>query len=429
MVPQWFIETKRDGHAHAEADLREWVRGVADGSLPDYQVAAWLMAVYLNGLDETETAILTDAMMRSGDCLSWDLPVPTADKHSTGGVGDKISLPLAPVCAALGLAVPMISGRGLGLTGGTLDKLESIPGFDVRLSVDDFRRLVAEVGCCLIGQTDSLAPADRRLYALRDVTATVPSIPLITASIMSKKLAEGAHHLLFDVKFGSGAFMRTQADAHRLAESLLATGRRLGRVCRALITDMDQPLGRAVGNALEVRESLDVLRGGGPWDVRALTVEEAAHLAHAAGLFDDLPLARRAAAKALDDGSALAKFRQMALAQGGRPDAPLPEAKARLPLPAPRGGYVAHVDAEAIGRVALELGAGRVKVTDTPAPAAGLDALLQQGDRVEPGQPLGYLCADTEARAADLLQKAASAFTFSATPPPERVLVAETIIA
>ena len=285
MIPQWFIETKRDGHEHAEADLREWVRGVADGTLPDYQIAAWLMAVYLNGLNETETAILTDAMMRSGDCLSWDLSIPTVDKHSTGGVGDKISLPLAPVCAALGLAVPMISGRGLGLTGGTLDKLESIPGFNVRLSVEDFRCLVAEVGCCLIGQTDSLAPADRRLYALRDVTATVPSIPLITASIMSKKLAEGAHCLLFDVKFGSGAFMRTQADAHRLADSLIATGRRLGRVCHALITDMDQPLGRTVGNALEVQESLEILQGRGPWDVRALVIEEAAHMALSAGLF------------------------------------------------------------------------------------------------------------------------------------------------
>ena len=227
MIPQWFIEEKRDGREHAEADLRAWVRGVADGSLPDYQVAAWLMAAYLNGLSEAETATLTDAMMRSGECLAWELPAPTADKHSTGGVGDKISLPLAPVCAALGLAVPMISGRGLGLTGGTLDKLESIPGFNVRLPIEDFRRIVAEVGCCLIGQTDTLAPADRRLYALRDVTATVPSIPLITASIMSKKLAEGAQHLLFDVKFGSGAFMRTRADAHRLAESLIATGRRL----------------------------------------------------------------------------------------------------------------------------------------------------------------------------------------------------------
>ena len=220
MVPQWFIEEKRDGREHADEALRAWVRGVAEGTLPDYQIAAWLMAVYLNGMTARETATLTDAMMRSGRCLAWDgIGRPTADKHSTGGVGDKISLPLAPVCAALGLAVPMISGRGLGLTGGTLDKLESIPGFNVRLGVADFRRIVAEVGCCLIGQTDDLAPADRRLYALRDVTATVPSVPLIVASIMSKKLAEGASTLLFDVKFGSGAFMGTLPQAKLLAES------------------------------------------------------------------------------------------------------------------------------------------------------------------------------------------------------------------
>lgn len=428
MIPQWFIEEKRDGREHAEADLRAWVRGVADGSLPDYQVAAWLMAAYLNGLSEDETATLTDAMMRSGECLAWELPAPTADKHSTGGVGDKISLPLAPVCAALGLAVPMISGRGLGLTGGTLDKLESIPGFNVRLPIEDFRRIVAEVGCCLIGQTDTLAPADRRLYALRDVTATVPSIPLITASIMSKKLAEGAQHLLFDVKFGSGAFMRTRADAHRLAESLIATGRRLGRKCRALITDMDQPLGRAVGNALEVREALETLSGRGPWDVRALTVEEAAHLALSAGRFDDLPQARRAAAKALDDGSALAVFRAMVAAQGGNLETPLLTAPARVPVPAPRGGFVAHVDAETIGRVALELGAGRVKVSDQPDLAAGLEALLQQGDRVAPGQPLCFLCADGEQRTKALVDQALAAFTLTDEPPPERELVAETLV-
>ncbi len=428
MIPQWFIEEKRDGREHAEADLRAWVRGVADGSLPDYQVAAWLMAAYLNGLSEAETATLTDAMMRSGECLAWELPAPTADKHSTGGVGDKISLPLAPVCAALGLAVPMISGRGLGLTGGTLDKLEAIPGFNVRLPIEDFRRIVAEVGCCLIGQTDTLAPADRRLYALRDVTATVPSIPLITASIMSKKLAEGAQHLLFDVKFGSGAFMRTRADAHRLAESLIATGRRLGRKCRALITDMDQPLGRAVGNALEVREALETLSGRGPWDVRALTVEEAAHLALSAGRFDDLPQARRAAAKALEDGSALAVFRAMVAAQGGNLETPLPTAPARVPVPAPRGGFVAHVDAETIGRVALELGAARVKVSDQPDLAAGLEALLQQGDRVAPGQPLCFLCADGEPRAKALVDQALAAFTLTDEPPPERELVAETLV-
>lgn len=428
MVPQWFIEEKRDGREHADEALRAWVRGVAEGTLPDYQIAAWLMAVYLNGMTARETATLTDAMMRSGRCLAWDgIGRPTADKHSTGGVGDKISLPLAPVCAALGLAVPMISGRGLGLTGGTLDKLESIPGFNVRLGVGDFRRIVAEVGCCLIGQTDDLAPADRRLYALRDVTATVPSVPLIVASIMSKKLAEGASTLLFDVKFGSGAFMGTLPQAKRLAEALIATGRRLGRTCRALLTDMDQPLGRAVGNALEVREARETLAGAGPWDVRALTIEEAAHLAHAAGRFADLGAARQAAARALDSGEAAAIFRRMTLAQGGDPDAPLPEARARVAVRAPRAGWVAHVDAKAIGRVVLALGAGRQAVDETPDPAAGVDGLLQQGERVEAGAPLCVLCADGEARASALAEEAAKAFRLADAPPPRRTLVAATL--
>ncbi len=427
MVPQWFIEEKRDGREHSEADLRAWVRGVTEGSLPDYQIAAWLMAVYLRGMTEAETATLTDAVMHSGDCLSFALPRPTADKHSTGGVGDKISIPLAPLCAALGMAVPMISGRGLGITGGTLDKLESIPGFDVRLGVPEFRRIVAEVGCCMIGQTDTLAPADRRLYALRDVTGTVPSIPLITASIMGKKLAEGAQTLLFDVKFGGGAFMRTQADARRLARSLLETGRRLGRTCRALITDMDQPLGRTVGNALEVRESLEVLSGGGPENVCALTVAEAAHMACAAGRFQDLRSAEEAAREALRDGSALRVFRAMCAAQKGRLEEGLPEAAVRLPVPAPRAGFVAHVSAEAIGRAALALGAGRTSLSSPIDPAAGIDRLAQQGDRVEAGEPLCELCAADRGRAEAVRTEVAAAFMLSDAPPPPRRLIAEVL--
>ena len=428
MIPQWFVEEKRDGREHAEADLREWVRGVADGSLPDYQVAAWLMAVYLRGMTPRETAILTDAMMRSGECLAFDLPIPTADKHSTGGIGDKISIPLAPLCAAMGLAVPMISGRGLGITGGTLDKLESIPGFNVRLDIPAFKRLTAEVGCCMIGQTDALAPADRRLYALRDVTGTVPSIPLITASIMSKKLAEGAQTLLFDVKFGSGAFMQTFKDAKRLAESLLSTGRRLGRTCRALLTDMDQPLGRTVGNALEIRESLDVLAGGGPWDVRELTVLEAAHMACAAGRFSDLEAARAAAGQALDSGKAMERFRAMCRAQGGDPDAPLPQAAVRLAVPSPASGYVAHVDARAVGRAALALGAGRTAVDDALDLGAGIDRLAAQGDRVREGEPLCTVCAATEERARAVVADVQGAIRLAAEPPPPRVLLAETLL-
>lgn len=428
MVPQWFIEEKRDGKAHTEADLRTWVQGITDGSLPDYQIAAWLMAVYLRGMTAEETAILTDAMMHSGECLSFNLPKPTADKHSTGGIGDKISIPLAPLCAALGLAVPMILGRGLGITGGTLDKLESIPGFDVRLSIPEFQKQTAELGCCLIGQTDTLAPADRKLYALRDVTGTVPSIPLITASIMSKKLAEGAQTLLFDVKFGSGAFMQTLEDARTLAHSLVETGRRLGRTCRALLTDMNQPLGRTVGNALEIQESLEILQGKGPTDVRELTLLEAAHMAHAAGRFGSMDEALEAATQALDNGSALTIFEQLCKAQKGDLSKGLPQAKVRVPIPAPGDGFVAHVDALTIGRVALELGAGRVKVSDTPDPAVGLDALMQQGEAVKAGEPLGVLCANDEAKAQALLPQALKAFTLSPTPVPPLTRLRETLI-
>lgn len=427
MIPQWFIEEKRDRKAHAAADLRAWIRAVTDGSLSDYQIAAWLMAVYLNGMSPEETAVLTDAMMQSGETITFDPALITADKHSTGGIGDKISIPLAPLCAALGLSVPMISGRGLGITGGTLDKLESIPGFNVRLSIAEFKRLTAELGCCLIGQTDTLAPADRRLYALRDVTATVPSIPLITASIMSKKLAEGAGTLLFDVKFGSGAFMKTLPEARRLAESLIATGKRLGRTCVALLTDMNQPLGRTIGNALEIRESLEILRGEGPGDVRDLTLQEAAHMAVAAGRFGDLPSALAAAEAALDSGAALRKFEALCAAQGGDLSRGLPQARITRPLQAPAAGYIAGVDAETLGRAALTLGAGRTSVDGTPDYGAGIDALKQQGEYVEAGGTLCLLCAETDAQLDAVAERALGAFTFSAVPPPPRKVIQEVI--
>jgi pyrimidine-nucleoside phosphorylase len=427
MIPQWFIEEKRDGKAHTEGDLRAWIATVADGSLPDYQIAAWLMAVYLNGMTDEEIAILTDAMMHSGECVTFQLNRPTADKHSTGGIGDKISIPLAPLCAAMGLAVPMISGRGLGITGGTLDKLESIAGFNVRLPIAQFKTLTDRVGCCMIGQTDTLAPADRRLYALRDVTGTVPSIPLITASIMSKKLAEGADTLLFDVKFGSGAFMKTLEDARNLAHHLIETGKRLGRTCRALLTDMDQPLGRTVGNALEIKESLEILQGRGPDDVRTLTLTEAAHMAHAAGLFPTLEAAYARAVEALDQGEAMAKFREMCVAQGGDPDAPLPQATYREPLIAERAGIVAHVNAEAIGRAALTLGAGRVAVTDTPDPAAGIDALVQVGERIKPGTLLCILCAENREKIDAVREQVRQAITLVDHDVPLRQLITEVL--
>ena len=319
-VPQWIIERKRDGAALAEADIREWIARYADGRLPDYQMAALAMAIYFRGMSPEETLALTDAMMRSGDALSWDdLSRPTADKHSTGGIGDKLSIPLAPLVASCGVAVPMISGRGLGITGGTLDKLESIPGYDTRLDNARFREVVDRVGCSIIGQTDRLAPADRKLYALRDVTGTVPSIPLITASILSKKLAEGAATLVFDVKCGAGAFMKTPADARALADSLLAVARGAGRHAEALVTAMDQPVGETAGNALEIAESVDLLRGAGPADALELALRLAVPMLTLSGVSPDEASARALLEKKLASGAALETFARMVEAQGGDP--------------------------------------------------------------------------------------------------------------
>lgn len=427
MIPQWFIEEKRDGRSHVEHDLRTWVKGITDNSLPDYQVAAWLMAVYLKGMSTEETAILTDAMMHSGETISFQLPKPTVDKHSTGGIGDKISLPLAPLCMAMGLAVPMISGRGLGITGGTLDKLESIAGFNTRLDIPTFKQQVATLGCALIGQTATLAPADKRLYALRDVTATVPSIPLITASIMSKKLAEGAQALLFDVKFGTGAFMRTIEDARRLAHSLIATGQRLKRTCRALITDMNQPLGRAIGNALEVQESLDILANKGPNDVRELTLQQAAHMAQIAGLSSTVEEGLEYATRCLEDGRALECFHAICKAQGGDLSQPLPTTDCHRCYKVNTTDYIANVDAETIGRVALQLGAGRTSVTASLDYGAGISELLQQGERVTPETTLCVLHAKTETLLDEVQPLLEKAFTFTATPPPTRKIIHEII--
>ncbi|MGI6496286.1 MAG: thymidine phosphorylase [Kiritimatiellia bacterium] len=433
MIPQWLIEQKRDGFALSPEDIRAFVEGFTAGDIPDYQVSALAMAILWRGMDETETAALTDAMIHSGDTLSFDdLPRPTADKHSTGGIGDKISLPLAPLVAAAGVAVPMISGRGLGITGGTLDKLESIPGFDARLSVDAFQRIVADVGCAIIGQTDRLAPADRKLYALRDVTGTVPSIPLITASILSKKIAGGAGTLVFDVKCGSGAFMKDLESARALARSLLSSTVRLGRRAAALVTDMSQPLGRTVGNALEVRESIEILHGRGPADVRELVLRLGALMLAATDPAPGANAARARLEQLLDDGSALDVFRRMVAAQGGdaaiceSPDTPvLPRAPVQFPVPAPRSGFVAKVDADAIGRVALQLGAGRTRASDSIDPAVGISGLVQQGDPVDAGAPLLVLHAATDSDARALAPAALAAVSLAGTPPGPRQLVLE----
>ena len=429
MVPQWVIEKKRDGNVLEEQEIRAFIKGFTEGTIPEYQMAALSMAIFFKGMTEEEISVLTDAMMRSGDLVSFDgWPRPTADKHSTGGIGDKISLMLAPLAASAGLAVPMISGRGLGITGGTLDKLESIPGYNTRLSIREFKRVIDRVGCSIIGQTDTLAPADKKLYALRDVTGTVPSIPLITASIMSKKLAEGAESLVFDVKCGTAAFMQTPEKARALAESLTRVGRQLGRKTDALITDMNQPLGRTIGNALEVAEAIETLKGRGPDDTRLLTIELTARMAVLSALYPTLESAREALARKLDDGSALACFRRMVEEQGGNPliiDTPalLPKPGARIPVPAPRSGYVTGVDAKALGEIVLQLGGGRRAVTDTIDPAAGIDLLLQQGEPVEKGSPMMWLQAKDQALMTPFLEEATRAVTLGNEVPPPRAVI------
>ena len=388
------IARKRDGGRLEDDEIRRLIAGYARGEVPDYQMSALAMAVLFRGLDPPELAAWTDAMLRSGEVLDLSaLPGAKIDKHSTGGVGDKISLPLAPLVAACGVRVPMISGRGLGHTGGTLDKLESIPGFSTDLTVDRFIALVADdnLRLGLIGQTAQICPADKRLYALRDVTATVESIPLIASSIMSKKLAEGIDGLVLDVKVGSGAFMKTEADARKLAETMVGIGERMGCRTVALLTDMSAPLGRMIGNALEVRESIDVLRDAGPPDVRALTLRLAIEMLTLGGIPPDK--AEADATAALKDGRALARFRAIVTAQGGDPaaiDDPdrLPTAPHTIDHPAPATGTITAIHTARLGLAAMSLGAGRAKTDDRIDPRVGLEILARPGDHVHRGDPL-----------------------------------------
>jgi pyrimidine-nucleoside phosphorylase len=385
------IRTKRDG-GYLDRPALEWfVGGVTDGSLPDYQASALLMAILLRGMSPEETAALTDAMVRSGIRVEYPgLPGTPVDKHSTGGVGDKTSIVLAPLAAACGAYVPMMSGRGLGHTGGTLDKLESIPGFRTALSLEELRRSVRTIGCALIGQTAEIAPADKKLYALRDVTATVESIPLISASIMSKKIAEGIGGLVLDVKAGRGAFMKTEADARRLAESLVSIGEAAAVRTEALLTNMDAPLGRAVGNALEVIECVETLKGNGPKDVEALSVELAARMLIVSRTEHEGARAEARVRAAIADGSGLAKLKQIVENQGGDPHAiddysRMPSAPDRDCVKAPRDGVVAGIEAELVGRAAVVLGAGRDRLDATIDPGVGLMILVPPGSRVRAG--------------------------------------------
>jgi pyrimidine-nucleoside phosphorylase/thymidine phosphorylase len=381
------------------------------------------MAVILRGLTRAETSVLTDAMLHSGDVLDLsEFPAKKVDKHSTGGVGDKTSLVLAPLAAAGGLIVPMISGRGLGHTGGTLDKLESIPGFNVNLSVPEFRSVLKSCGCAMIGQTSEIAPADRKLYALRDVTGTVESPYLICASIMSKKLAEGIDALVLDVKTGCGAFMKKQEDAEFLAGLMVETGERMGKKMVALITDMDQPLGLKVGNALEVEECIEVMNGGGPADLRELSVELAAWMFCLADRTPNIDEGRQLADTLLRDRSALKKFREIVVQQGGDPstiDDPrrLPQALHRIPVPSPASGFVEAIQCEQVGIASLILGGGREKKEDLIDPAVGLVLQKKVGDPVQKGEPLCIVHHNSEARLESAMEMLQKAYRIAEKPP------------
>ena len=434
MVAKLILDKKREGHALGSAEIREFIEGFTKGEIPDYQMSALAMAICCKGMTERETADLTEAMKNSGRSLEWN--GPTADKHSTGGVGDKLSLVIQPLAAACGLVVPSLTGRGLGLTGGTADKMETIPGYSCAQTLERFQEIATTVGVSLSVQTDDITPADKKLYALRDVTGTVASIPLITASILSKKLAEGAHTLVFDVKCGKGAFMQTREDAVALAHSLVNGAKAAGRKSAALVTNMDAPLGFAVGNANEVREALEMLRGRdqgsgiGDQTLVDLCVEEAA-LMVSLELEMELEAARTMCREKLADGSALAKFEQMVEAHGG--DLAQFEARMKKPtfkfrIQAMRSGYVSAIDAEKVARAAFMLGAGREKAGDKIDPRAGVTLAVKTGDKVAVGQPLATLEKSFDPEG---LEKAAAelykAFAIVATAPEAQPLILERV--
>ncbi|MBU1695131.1 MAG: thymidine phosphorylase [Verrucomicrobia bacterium] len=434
MLPQWLIEKKRDGQALSDEEIRWFIEGFTVGRIPDYQMAAMAMAIYCRGMTAAETAVITDAMMRSGDLVDTSaIQRPKADKHSTGGIGDKVSLILAPLVACCGVAVPMISGRGLGITGGTLDKLESIPGYRTDLSEKQFVEVIQKCGCSIIGQTGRLAPADKKLYALRDVTGTVPSIPLITASIMSKKLAEGIDALVLDVKWGKGAFMRTMEDARTLARSMVDVGVHMGKGMAALITDMNRPLGRCAGNALEVIESVQTLQGEGPADLVEVTLALSARMLLLVKKARDEKEARAMLQKHLDSGKAYEVFQEMVRLQGGDPASleklhNVHTASLQEPLPALESGTVAAVDAERVGKACVVLGAGRVKTDDKVDFAVGVSNLVQVSENVTKGQPLVVVHANDENRLEEARKLLDGAFTIRREPVKTPPLVYETIL-
>jgi pyrimidine-nucleoside phosphorylase len=433
MHPVDLIRKKRDGGVLDRREIEYFVAGITDGSLADYQAAALLMAILLRGMTPEETATLTGAMVRSGVRMDFDdvdgVPV---DKHSTGGVGDKTSLILAPLAVACGAVVPMMSGRGLGHTGGTLDKLESIPGFRTALSLDELRRAIRSVGCALIGQTADVAPADRRMYALRDVTGTVESIPLISASIMSKKIAEGIRALVLDVKTGDGAFMKTVDDSRALARSLVSIGEASGVHTEALISTMDAPLGTMVGNALEVIESIEVLKGRGPRDTTDLSVTLAARMLVLGGIERDDKAAERRVREALGSGAGVEAFRRIVENQGGDPRviddySRLPTAALEYPVRAPREGFV-NLHAEFVGRAAVALGAGRARLEDRIDPAVGIEVVARHATAVRKGDTVVIVRHRSGDRLHDALPLLERGVQITDAAPEVRPLILERIV-
>jgi pyrimidine-nucleoside phosphorylase len=428
--PAELIQRKRDGEELGKEELSELVIGYARGDVPDYQMAAFAMAVYFRGLSPRETFALTDAMIRSGETLdlSAALGRKVVDKHSTGGVGDKTTLAVGPIVAACGVPFGKMSGRGLGHTGGTLDKLESIPGYRVELTTDEFVAQVRDIGLAIVGQTGDLVPADKKLYALRDVTATVDQLSLIAASIMSKKLAAGAQAIVLDVKVGDGAFMKTLEDARELAQMMLELGKHAGREVACVLTDMDQPLGHAVGNALEIRETIETLRGEGPPDFTELVVSACAHLLAFSDLDVDEETGRERAVAVVEDGSALAMYERWIAAQGGNPaESALPTAPVVRQVEAPQDGFVRAIGAIDVGLAALRLGAGRRTKDEGIDHAVGVRCLKKRGDAVRAGEPVAEVHGRDDASTAQACEEVLAAYTFGDTAPAETPIVLETI--
>ena len=438
MRPQDVIRKKRDGLSLSREEIEFFVGGVTSGRIADYQVSALLMAIYLNGMDQNEQQILTEAMLNSGNILDFsDIPKPKADKHSTGGVGDKTSIIIAPLVAACGVCVPMISGRGLGHTGGTLDKLEAIPGYRVNLSATEFKQVLDRVGYAMAGQTAEIAPADKKMYALRDATATVEAIPLIVASIISKKGAAGLDAMIIDVKVGNGAFMREPSRAKDLAHALVSTGNSCGIKTRALLTDMNQPLGAAVGNALEVKECIEILRGeasAGAKPVLDLSLELSAHMLLLANVDATIEAAQARLHGVLRSGEALECLRKNIEAQGGEPrvcDEPgsfLPLVRESLKVESPRSGYITSIDTAEIGHAIAAIGGGRVRIEDTIDPTVGFIFELKLGDEVKGGEALGVVYCTDEPAAKEAAQRIRNAYHVSDEPPSEvQALVKEIV--